>query len=124
MTSANAAKGKAFERDVVRFLAEVFGRNVRRPHAEGFLDVGDIHLDPFAIQAKNYANVATALTVGVAGAQVQATRAEQDFGVVVIKARNRPIGDARVALTLTDFRRLVARLRDAETAAARCDRKH
>lgn len=119
MTSANAAKGKAFERDVVRYLAEVHGRQARRPHAEGFLDVGDIHLSPFALQAKNYANVATALTVGVAGAERQAGHAGEPFGAAVIKKRNAPVAEARVAMSLRTFRALVARLKSAEQALAR-----
>lgn len=117
MTSPNARKGKAFEKAIVDYLGETFGRAVRRPHAEGFLDVGDIHLDPFALQAKNYADVATALNVGVAGAEKQAVHAEQDFGVAVIKKRGASIGEARVAMSLRTFRDLVKRLRDAEEDA-------
>ena len=114
MTSPNARKGKDFERDVTRFLAEVFGRQVRRPHAEGFEDVGDIHLSPFALQAKNYADVATALNVGVKGAEEQAVRAEEPFGAAVIKKRGASIAEARVAMSLRTFRRLIGRLRNAE----------
>ena len=114
MTSPNAAKGKAFERDTRRYLEAVFGRQVRRPHQEGFKDVGDLHLSPFVLQAKNYANVADALNVGVAGAEVQAVHAEEPFGVAVIKKRNAPIADARVAMTLRTFRDVVERLRRAE----------
>lgn len=110
MTSPNARKGKDFERDVARFLMEDFGRSVRRPHPEGFEDVGDIHVGPFALQAKNYGNVTTALTEGLKGAEIQASRAEQPFGAVVIKRRGAPVGDARVAMSLRTFRALLARL--------------
>lgn len=121
MTSANAAKGKAFERDVVRFLAEVHGRQARRPHAEGFLDVGDVHLSPFVLQAKNYANVATALTVGVDGAERQAVHAEEPYGAAVIKKRGANVSEARVAMSLRTFRALVSRLKSAEAALYRSD---
>ena len=121
MTSPNAAKGKGFERDVVRYLAEVHGRQARRPHAEGFKDVGDIHLSPFALQAKNYANVASALTLGVAGAEVQAAHAGEPYGAAVIKKRQAPVSEARVAMTLRTFRALIARLNSAEEALYRSD---
>lgn len=114
MPNPNGAKGARFELDVFRYLSETFGRQVRRPHNEGFKDVGDLHLSPFAIQAKNYADVAAALNVGVAGAELQAVHAEEPFGVAVIKKRGAPIAEARVAMSLRTFRDLVARLRAAE----------
>lgn len=114
MSNPNGAKGKAFERDTVAFLRLTFGRLVRRPHAEGFEDVGDIHLSPFVLQAKNYADVATALTAGIKGAEIQAVRAEEPFGVAVIKKRNAPIAEARVAMSLSTFRAVVRRLHSAE----------
>jgi hypothetical protein len=115
MPNPNGAKGAAFERDVRRYLEEAFGRQVRRPHQEGFRDVGDLHLSPFAIQCKNYADVATALNVGVAGAELQAVHAEEAFGVAVIKKRGGNIADARVAMSLRAFRDLVERLHRAES---------
>lgn len=114
MTSANGRKGKDFERHVFRYLAEVFGREVRRPHNEGFRDVGDVHLSPFAIQAKNWSDTTAALNAGVAGAEVQAVHAEEAYGVAVIKKRGASISEARVAMTLRTFRRIVRRLRLAE----------
>lgn len=119
MSNPNGAKGKGFERDVVRFLEMTFGRKAFRPHAEGFKDVGDIHLEPFALQAKNYANVATALTAGVAGAVEQAANAGLPFGVAVIKKRGANVAEARVAMRLVDFARLVERLHAAEEDAAK-----
>lgn len=107
MTSANKAKGSRWELDIVRYLAERFGRKVRRPHAEGFEDVGDIHLSPFVLQAKNYSDVATALRVGVEGAEIQASRAEERYGVAVIKRRGKGAADAYVAMSLETFRDLV-----------------
>lgn len=112
MTNPNGAKGAKFELDIFRYLAEVFGRLVRRPHAEGFKDVGDLHLSPFVIQAKNYADVATALNIGLAGAEVQKTHAGERWGVVVIKKRNAHISQARVSMTLETFREVVKEIHD------------
>jgi hypothetical protein len=119
VSNANSAKGSAFERDARTFLAVAFGRAVQRPHHEGFKDVGDLHLSPFVLQCKNYANVAEALNVGVAGAQIQAVHAGEPYGVALIKKRNSGIAEARVAMTLATFRRVVARLRRAEELLAR-----
>lgn len=114
MANPNGAKGASFERDVRRFLEESFGRAVRRPRNEGFKDVGDIHLSPFVLQAKNWADTTSALNAGVSGAEVQAVHAEEPYGVAVIKKRGSNISAARVAMTLATFRRLVTRLLRAE----------
>jgi hypothetical protein len=117
MANLNKAKGDRFELAITRYLAEVFGRQVRRPHQEGFRDVGDIHLSPFVLQAKDYSDVATALRVGVSGAEVQAVHAEEPYGVAVIKRRGKSAEHAYVAMSLSTFRAVVKRLRDAEEAA-------
>lgn len=114
MSNPNAAKGAQFERDIRAYLAEVHGRAVRRPHQEGTKDVGDLHLSPFVLQAKNYADIATALRVGVAGAELQATHAGEPFGAAVLKSRGRPIAEARVAMSLRTFRALLALLNRQE----------
>ncbi|WP_405061918.1 hypothetical protein OG474_09755 [Kribbella sp. NBC_01505] len=112
MTNPNKAKGSAFELAIFRYLFEVFGRLVRRPHNEGFKDVGDLHLSPFVIQAKNYADVATALNIGLAGAEVQKVHAGERWAVVVIKKRNAHISQARVSMTLETFREVAKELHD------------
>ena len=114
MSSANKTKGSRFELDVMRYLAEVHGRNVRRPHQAGFKDEGDLHLSPVVLQCKNYADIATALRVGVAGAELQATHAGEPFGAAVLKSRGRPIAEARVAMSLATFRALLALLNRQE----------
>lgn len=119
MANPNAAKGAKFELAIVAFLKLVFGRLVRRPHQEGFIDVGDIHLPPFVLQAKDWADVTSALRVGLAGAQAQAKAAGEPYGVVVLKSRRSNISEARVAMTLTTFRDVVARLLNAERLLAR-----
>lgn len=107
MTSANKAKGGRWELDIVKYLSERFGRLVRRPHAEGFEDIGDIHLSPFVLQAKNWGDVASALREGVAGAEVQADRAGEPYGVAIIKRRGKGAEHAYVAMSLRQFRDLV-----------------
>lgn len=114
VTNPNGALGADHELKTVRYLAEVFGREARRPHAEGFLDVGDIHISPFALQAKNWKDTTAALNIGVSASELQAKRAGETYGAAVIKKRNANISEARVAMTLRTFRDLVARLRAAE----------
>jgi hypothetical protein len=117
MANPNGAKGKKFELDVFRYLALVFGRLVRRPHPEGFKDVGDIHLSPFVLQAKNWANTTAALNEGLAGAELQKKHADERWAVVVIKKRNANISQARVAMSLETFREVVQELRYLREAA-------
>lgn len=114
MPNPNGAKGAAFERDVRRFLEETFGRLVRRPRNEGFKDVGDIHLSPVILQAKNWGNTTSALNEGVKGAEIQAVHAGETFGVAVIKKRGSNVSESRVAMTLATFGRLLRRLHSAE----------
>lgn len=114
MSNPNARKGADLERDAVRYLQEVFGRVAFRPHQEGYKDVGDIHLSPFVIQAKNWGNVTSALNEGVKGALEQAVHAGEMYGVALIKKRGAGIALARIAMTLRDFRRIVTRLKRAE----------
>lgn len=71
-------------------------------------------MPPFVIQVKNWGNVAAALNEGVKGALLQAVHAGEPFGVALIKKRGSGIAEARVAMTLRDFRRVAARLRRAE----------
>jgi hypothetical protein len=121
VANPNGAKGAAHERAVRSYLEEVFGRAVRRPRAEGFKDVGDIHLSPFVLQAKNWADTTSALNEGVRGAEVQVVHAAEAFGVAVIKKRGSNIAEARVAMTLRTFRDLAARLLSAEEHLRRTD---
>lgn len=113
------AKGDAFERDVWHYLRERFARMARRPHQEGFKDVGDLHLSPFILQAKNYADTTSALNIGVRDAELQAVHAEETYGVAVIKKRGASVAEARVAMTLRTFRDVVDRLLRAESLLER-----
>jgi len=115
VANSNKAKGTRWESDIVAFLREVFSRlQVWKPRAEGLADVGDIHAPPFAMQAKNWSSVAEGLRVGVAGAETQAERAELPYGVAVLKTRGKGAAHGRVVMTLSTFRRVLARLLRAE----------
>lgn len=114
MPNPNGAKGADHERRVRAYLAEVFGRSVHRPRQEGWADVGDLHLSPFVLQAKNWADTTAALNVGVRDSEIQAERAEEPYGAAVIKKRGANVSEARVAMTLRTFRRLLTRLLRAE----------
>lgn len=117
MANANAAKGARWERAVRDFLKEVFGRLVLRPHQEGFVDVGDLHLSPFVLQAKDEARHTFASYVD--DAEKQAVAAGEPFGVAVVKRRNVNVSRAYVVMSLATFRAVVDRLRRAESLLAR-----
>jgi hypothetical protein len=116
MTNPNKAKGDRFALELMRYLPEDHGRQVRRPHQEGYEDVGDIHLSLFVIQAKNCRNVTETLNVGLAGAQVQDVRAEKPYRVAV-KRRGKSAEHAYIAMTAVNFRNIVRRSSEAERNA-------
>jgi hypothetical protein len=119
VSNANKAKGDRTELEAVTYLQETFGRAAFRPHQEGHVDVGDIHIDPCVVQSKNWSNIPAALNAGVAGANQQALAAGKPFGVAWIKKRGKGAADARVAMDARTFRDLLARLRRAEALLAR-----
>lgn len=112
MSNPNKAKGTHFESAIVTYLKDNGIRSAHRVAQTGRLDSGDIHgVSPFIIQAKNYADIPTALRVGLAGAQRQAPIAGEPFGAAVIKRRQRPVADSYVVLDLATFTRLLQMLR-------------
>lgn len=118
MTNVNAARGKRWEKAVLDFLRALFGRHrVIRPHQEGFVDVGDLHLDPFALQLKDEARIT--LSSYVDDAEKQAKAAEMPFGAAVVKRRKLGTGRAYVVMSLDTFTRLIERLHRAEALLAR-----
>ncbi len=119
MSNANARKGSRWEAAVRDFLREVFGRFVIRPRQEGYVDIGDLHLSPFVLQAKDWKTLAAALNEGLNGAEKQAKAAGEPFGAAVVKRRNKSVGLAYTVMTLATFRDLIARLRRAEELLAR-----
>lgn len=117
MSNANAAKGQRWEKAIVDFLSPFFGRAVVRPRQEGYLDVGDIHISPFIIQAKDHARLD--FSGFVDDAELQASHAGEPYGVAVVKRRGQGSGRAYVVHSLASFTRVVIRLRRAESLLLR-----
>lgn len=110
MTKAKA-RGTAFESAVVDVL-NAAGLSAYRPAQHGRDDQGDIHgVSPFIVQCKNYADVATALRLGVEGARVQAANAGERYGVAVVKRRGKHAREAYAVMRLEDFAALILELR-------------
>lgn len=121
MANAAKRKGTAYESAVVKYLQE-HGIPARRVAQTGQLDTGDIHgIDPFAGQCKAYRNMADALRDGVAGANVQAPRAGQPYGVAFIKRPGKPIADGYAVMDLATFATLLSYLQTETPTAAFLD---
>lgn len=112
MSNPNKAKGNHWELPVLRYLQEVFGRAALRPRQEGHVDVGDVHLSPFALQLKDEAR--HDLSGYVRDAEKQAAAAGEPFGAAVVKKRRAATEDGYVVMSLRTFRALLVRLRTAE----------
>ncbi len=112
MSNPNKAKGDRWELAAVTYLREWLGRNVIRPRQEGYEDIGDIHISPFAIQAKDEAR--HNFSGYVRDAEKQADAAGEDYGVALVKRRTVGPRLAYAVMTLETFRRVVTRLRRAE----------
>lgn len=118
MSNPNAARGARWEKAIVDFLRAIFGRqSVVKPRQEGHIDVGDVHLSPFIIQAKDEAQ--HNFSGYINDAEKQADAAGEDFGVAVVKRRKYGTSKAYVIHSLASFARLVARLRRAEALLLR-----
>lgn len=107
MANPNKAKGTRWESEVRDFLKqEQCLDHARRIAQTGTLDVGDIHVEPFVIQAKN--QKAFDLSKWVADAEVQAERAGMPYGVAVVKAPRKPTERGYVVMSLGTFRSMAA----------------
>lgn len=95
--------GPRFEHDlVVAFKAA--GIKAVQPRQDRPVDVGDIHVaGDVVVQAKAWRNLAQAVREGLAGAQAQKRRAHRPIGVVVAKQAYKSVGEAVVAMPLSDF---------------------
>jgi len=113
MSNPQKAKGTRWETAVTRFLRDA-GLYAYKPRQEGFRDVGDIHVPPFTLQAKDWKDLAGALREGTDGARAQRIHAGLPFGAAVIKRARRPVEDAYVVVRLGDFPDLVRALIAAE----------
>jgi hypothetical protein len=123
MSNPAKAKGTAWETAIVRAIAAFadgrHGIEPRRVAQTGREDTGDLHgLDPFVVQAKAYRNLTDGIREGVDGAIVQARRAGRDIGVAFVKRPRKPVGDGYAVMRISDWTRLLVRLRSAEARLA------
>ncbi|UYL86342.1 holliday junction resolvase [Microbacterium phage Jovita] len=95
--------GQRFERDLEKTFRAA-GIRALRPRQDRAVDVGDLHVsDDVVVQAKAWKNLAEGVRVGVAGAQAQKRRAGRPIGVAIVKQGGKRMGEAVVALPLSDF---------------------
>lgn len=107
MSSPQKAKGTRWETAVTRYLRDQ-GVTAHKPRQEGHQDIGDIHAAGlFALQAKDWRDVVSALREGTAGAQVQKVHAGLPFGAAVVKRARKPVEDAYLVLRLADLPELI-----------------
>ena len=107
MTAANKAKGSRWETDLENALNEQ-GLHGRRLPRAGAKDIGDVAItlksgSVIVIEAKNVKTVAMAEFLRQAALEAQHYDDKytvQTYGLVVSKARQKPVGEARVTLTL------------------------
>lgn len=105
MPNPNKARGSRWELAIRRHLEGFFGRRVRKPAQEGYKDVGDLHISPFVIQAKDEAR--HTFSSYVDDAEKQAVHAGEPFGVAVVKRRGVGTDRAYVVMSLATFTRVV-----------------
>ena len=118
MTAAKR-KGTEWETGIVRALGDIFrrrhGLEPRRVAQSGILDTGDIHgISPFVGQAKNYANLADGLRLGLEGAEIQRVRAGESYGVAFVKRVRKAVAAGYAVMTIATFALVLLRLRRAE----------
>jgi hypothetical protein len=89
MTSPQARKGKAAERELAHLLTEHLGVNVRRKLGEGrALDEGDLEgLRDTTVEVKNYADVVRAISDGLADLRREQANAGTTHGVCFVRRR-------------------------------------
>lgn len=119
MSNPNKAKGDRWERAVLEFFQAVFGRSAIRPRQEGYIDVGDLHLSPFACQLKDEAK--HDFSGYLNDAEKQAAAAGEDYGAAIVKRRRYATEKAYTVTSLLTFRRVTARLRRAEELLLRAN---
>ena len=107
MSAANKAKGSLFESQVEEYL-NTSGMKARRLPRAGAKDIGDVALElksglVIVCELKNVKAVNMADFLRQADVEANNYESKYDkatVGVVVVKARQRSIGEARVTLTL------------------------
>lgn len=124
MPSKHKRKGTEWETNIVdtlgAFFERRFGLKPRRVAQTGINDTGDVHgISPFVIQAKDDKSFRISEWLdGPKSAVVQARRAGEPYGLVVVKRFRRAVGDAYAIMRLEDWARVLLRLRRAEALLA------
>jgi len=103
VTSPAKAKGSQWERDVAKYFNESGFLNVERRYGAGnTVDKGDINgMRGMVIECKNLKTIT--LSTIVDEALHEQENAKADYGVSIIKRRNRGVDQAYVVLTLKQF---------------------
>lgn len=121
MTNRNKAKGTAWE-TAVRELLRGQGLDVESMRQLGSMDEGDLVVRTpeqgirVVVEAKNRGQITLAQFMREAAdesalyAHNRGIPQADTFGVAVVKARQKPAGQAYAVLTLEDFARLMKRL--------------
>ncbi len=113
MGNPNGDRGRRWEKALVDYLRLRMGRQaVQKPRQEGYIDVGDIHVSPFVLQAKD--EQSHNFSGYINDAEKQAEAAEEDYGVAVVKRRRYSTSKGYVVMTVRTFALVVQRLRRAE----------
>lgn len=109
----NRRRGASFELDVLKWVREVAGLPAERLRLAGVNDEGDLAVQDvgltyvFEAKAEKQINLAGYITEAEREAANYAKARGLDpanvFPVVVVKRRNRPIGDSYVVTTLSSF---------------------
>lgn len=111
MTNHNKTRGTDFERAVRRFLLSN-DIDAYKPAEQGLSDSGDIHgVSPFIVQAKDWANVTSAINAGIDGVQRQKQEAGEPYGAAIVSRRGKSVSGSYVVLTMEDFVDIVRELR-------------
>lgn len=113
MSNPRKAKGTRWETTVTRYLRDA-GLLAYKPRQEGFRDVGDVHVPPFVLQAKDWTDVVSALRAGTEGVRLQKIHADMPFGAAVIKRARKPVEDAYLVMRLGDLPDLIRALTEHE----------
>lgn len=109
MSNANKARGTRWEVAVRDYLRGFPGLgHARRVAAAGSLDEGDLHAEPFAVQCKDAKAHDLSGWLSATGSQAQ--RAGLPFPVLVVKRRQRAVGESYAIMRLEDFARLAQNL--------------
>lgn len=89
MASPSKRKGDAAERELAHLLTDRLGINVRRKLGAGRKDdEGDLEgLPDWTIEAKNYADLARGINVGLKDLEREQTNAGTTFGVCFVRRR-------------------------------------